>query len=521
MAVANFFDKAALAASQILTGVDYEAVATALDSGVVGVAFDDAAARSPEGRTTLELAVNLLARLYPRVAIVGTGDAAAALIPELVVAARAINPAIDVSADLRGASACIGVGASPVPTDAPTIYLGSDGWIARVSPDGPVGSGSSSNPFGAGAAACFGAANVFRAFFRAQLPHGAPDRAFQLSLIDLDPTAAHPSNPDLGEVDLGESHLVGLGAIGNGAVWALARTPSLRGQLHLVDPELVDLSNLQRYVLTRQADRGRPKVTLAAERFQDAGIVVHPHQQRWGEYLRARKSWRLDRVAVAVDSARDRVAIQAALPRWVVNAWTQPGDLGVSRHAFIGDQACLACLYLPEGERKHEDQLVAEAIGLPDAVREVRELLATNRPVGRDWIERIAAALSVPVEPLLPFEGRQLRAFYTEAVCGGTILALGGGRAVGGSTEVPMAFQSALAGLLLASELVAHASGVKQAPPPVTSKIDLLHPLGMYLSLPATKDRHGRCICQDPDYIAAYQAKYGDYEATSSLTAPP
>ena len=84
-----------------------------------------------------------------------------------------------------------------------------------------------------------------------------------------------------------------------------------------------------------------------------------------------------------------------------------------------------------------------------------------------------------------------------------------------------MAFQSALAGLLLASELVAHASGVKQAPPPVTSKIDLLHPLGMYLSLPATKDRHGRCICQDPDYIAAYQAKYGDYEEASSLTAPP
>jgi len=107
---------------------------------------------------------------------------------------------------------------------------------------------------------------------------------------------------------------------------------------------------------------------------------------------------------------------------------------------------------------------VAEAIGLPDAVREVRELLATDRLVGRDWIERSAAALGVPIEPLLPFGGRPLRSFYTEAVCGGTVLALGGGRAAGGGAEVPMAFQSALAGLLLASELVAHASGVKQAP---------------------------------------------------------
>ncbi len=102
-----------------------------------------------------------------------------------------------------------------------------------------------------------------------------------------------------------------------------------------------------------------------------------------------------------------------------------------------------------------------------------------------------------------------MRHFYTQAVCGGTLLRLGATPNNQRRVEVPMAFQSALAGIFLAAELVAKAAGLKSYPPPVTTKLDLLRPLGPYTSLPAPKSPAGNCICQDGDYIQVFKQKYG------------
>lgn len=514
MALAPFFHKAALAASHILQGFDRAVFADALNTRVVGVSFDDAAACSREGVATLELALNLLARLYPRLSLAAQGDAARNLVPRLLESTQAINPNIEFEENLDEVDVCLSVGDKQALTSAPTIYVGSTGWVVRVSSRGPVGSGQTDNPFGAGAAACFGAANIFRILFASHLSNAPPDDLFSLSLLDYVPNSTNPTNPDLVPVDLGETHLVGLGAIGNGAIWALARTPYIHGHLHLVDDEAIDESNPQRYVLATATSEGIPKVSLAAEALGATQLSVFPHQERWGDYMKTRHEWILQRVAIAVDSAMDRCAIQASLPRWTVNAWTQTGDLGVSRHEFVGDQACVMCLYLPEHKRKNEDRLVAEAIGLPDAFREVRELLYTRRPVGKELITRIASAQGVPLEPLLPFADQPLQTFYSQAICGGIVLALGGDFERSARAEVPLAFQSVLAGIMLAAELIAHA-GRLNPPPPTMTKIDLLQPLGDYLSLPAKKHLSGNCICQDPDYILAYKSKYSVASETS------
>ena len=50
--------------------------------------------------------------------------------------------------------------------------------------------------------------------------------------------------------------------------------------------------------------------------------------------------------------------VRRLCPRRVANAWTQPGDLGVSSHDFL-EGACVNCLYLPDGEQKNEDQIIA------------------------------------------------------------------------------------------------------------------------------------------------------------------
>jgi molybdopterin/thiamine biosynthesis adenylyltransferase len=66
--------------------------------------------------------------------------------------------------------------------------------------------------------------------------------------------------------------LIGVG--GTGSTVALALTSSGVGRLHLVEPDVVELSNLNRQVLYRESDLGRPKVDVAVERLREHNSQV-------------------------------------------------------------------------------------------------------------------------------------------------------------------------------------------------------------------------------------------------------
>ena len=145
---------------------------------------------------------------------------------------------------------------------------------------------------------------------------------------------------------------------------------------------------------------------------------------------------------------------------------------------------------------------------------EVRTLLYNGKAIGRAFIERVAARLHLNTDELLRYEHASLDEFYVGAVCGGIVFRLGGQLGEGRPAEVPMAFQSALAGILLAAELIVDAGKLRDHLLPARTEIDLMRldpatPALMHLSSPSTKDAFGRCICQDPVYKRAYLAKYG------------
>ena len=510
MAVANFFDKAALAAADILREFDLAGFRSLLEQHAVGVAFDDRAASTFEGRVTLELLVNLLARFYPRLAIFSSDAETEPFRRRLCEQAVTINPQIELTLESGKLAAVVSVGTAVVPAGVRAIYVGSRGWTMHISPDSPVGCGDSNNPFAAAAAACFAAANVFRLIFDGQLTNAGEclDQSRSLSLIDLEVDPSEPHDPIFDGVNIGDCTLAGAGAIGNAALWTLARIHRASGSLAVVDPEVVDLSNLQRYVLTTQGDVDGSKVELAAKSLAGSGIAVQTFGVSWANYLATKGDYRLERVIVALDSARDRQVVQGSLPYWVANAWTQPGDLGVSRHPRFGDEACLTCLYFPEGQLKNEDELIADAINLPAEVLTVRNLLHTGAPVGHDFMCRIAIANGIDVSHLARFENEALRTFHSQAVCGGVLLGLGAERHARRGREVPMAFQSALAGVLLAAELVLHATGLRSRTPTTTTRIDLLRPLAKDLSVPVARKQ--RCICGDADYVRAFNLKWSN-----------
>ncbi|MER9751383.1 hypothetical protein [Mesorhizobium sp. M0140] len=113
------------------------------------------------------------------------------------------------------------------------------------------------------------------------------------------------------------------------------------------------------------------------------------------------------------------------------------------------------------------------------------------------------AAMAVPFEPLAAFVGQPLRSFYQQVICGGLVFQLSDGSRLL-RTVVPMAFQSALAGIMLAADLVKHSAGFPMSPT-TSTRVNLLRPLGSHLHDPKAKDSSGRCICSDEDFIAALQ----------------
>lgn len=521
MAFAEYFEKNLQSAALLLQGIDATAFKKTLAQEVVAVAMDDKAIASKEGRATLDLCVRLLARLYPTLAFIPLGQANTKDVSPYRALARAVNSKIDVETARSKITQCVVVGSTelrpPKGRHPALFYAGSDNWLAGVSTQRPVGSGPSENPFGAGAAACVAVANIFRSSFKAQLPRAKPDAEVEFSVLEMATIDSKKGlNPALKPFDIGEVHLAGVGAIGNGFAWALGHA-DCTGLLHLIDEETLVQSNLQRYAMTVETDVGKLKVDLGKAWLSKTGLQVESHPKHWEQFVGERQSWSFDQVAVAVDTARSRINIQASLPRVIFNSWTQAGEVGVSRHDFKEPGACLACLYIPDKEVPHYDQLIARALHLPetrDQLLEIRKRIQLAEPTERVFLEKVASAAGVPIEELLPFENKPLESLYHQGICGGAVITLAKGGKGAQRNEVPMAFQSAFAGILLAADLVAERLALRPRLPTKT-QISLMTALAPFPSNPQAKAN--RCFCTDADFVAAYDAKYGNPTTNSRV----
>lgn len=384
------------------------------------------------------------------------------------------------------------------------ITVAAHGWNVSVDPPavgsaGPEATQPLGHPLAWLAAGALGMAEVFRRVFNAELAERGRTRRQPGSLNLLtsrnqDPADAVDDGVDgvdgvdgetagFGAVDLGEVYLVGAGAIGQAAVYAL-RHLEATGVLHVVDPETVTTSNLQRYLLTSADSVGEVKTELAAAAFRESAssaalapavstvgsaVDVRPFRGRWGD---AAEHLQASQVLVGLDTARDRLTVAATLPRHAYNAWTQVADLGWSRHEEFGVQPCLACLYYPDRARSSEHELIAEALGQPPL--RILSYLTYNVPIGFP-IPQVPALADLPappdagrwtqvplIEDLIAagvvdpcgretWAGASIGSLYRDGICAGGLLPVGD---LPGDVLVPLAHQSALAGIMLACELV-------------------------------------------------------------------
>ena len=155
-----------------------------------------------------------------------------------------------------------------------------------------------------------------------------------------------------------------VGAGGLGAPAALYLAAAGVGAIRIVDPDVVDLSNLQRQVIYVGSDRGRPKVEASAERLQglNPNVVVTAMSQAFDDATADSLLDGVDLVLDGTDNFAVRFSVNAACVRHgiplvsgAIGRWT--GQVGV-----FGRQPCYRCL-VPEIPPDAETCVVVGVIG--------------------------------------------------------------------------------------------------------------------------------------------------------------
>jgi hypothetical protein len=475
----------------------------------------------PSHQAGFMLAVNLCARLYPRLRFLATKQ----ITDDCTSLALRINPTCEIQTGASDDCDAALVWGCPSSARMP-INVAPAAWdICLDQPEAETI--RPTNTLTSLAAGAVGVGELFRTVFSAFLRSGRVRRSPGfLNLLTLD--ESRRELPDLAsKIQLGRIHLAGAGAIGQAAIHALSFL-HVSGTIVIVDPESLALSNLQRYVLAFDQDVGTSKCSLAARALESSGAAVDCVEARWGEDARTIQG--VETVCAALDTAEARIAVQAGLPRTLYNAWTQPSDIGWSRHESFGQEPCLACLYVPSGPKLNQHQLIARALRQQDlrvlAYLTVRAPVDVplrpeqiprlpNNPVPLDastWVEHsiledIGRDLRIEVDELSAWNGKQISDLYREGICGGAIISDATGE-LPHEVAVPLAHQSALAGIMLAAELVFSVSPELRPFRPSFSegRLDVLAGLPQTIGRP--RQRTPGCICSDTDFLNRYAKKW-------------
>lgn len=124
-------------------------------------------------------------------------------------------------------------------------------------------------------------------------------------------------------------------------------------------------------------------------------------------------------------------------------------------------------------------------------------------------LQEISIANRIDLDKLSHYNGLTIDQFYSDFICGGTILKLSSRKDEVKDVDAPLAFQSATAGILLAAEIVKYFNyeGFKQE-----NRTDIYHLTPLSKINPfhrqLVKDKTLRCLCQDEDFKKRYVEKW-------------
>ncbi|WMN12112.1 E2 ligase fold family C protein [Marivirga salinae] len=508
MGFAKYFEKDLLALNKLMSSDSDRFIKEKLNNQLICLEFDDQYHSSYEAKCCLELLISIIARLYPRISFKCDLIGAEKTITKLSKYAKKINKEIDIEND-KTPSIILSTCKKPKQLKGEIrFYLGSDNWTALFSTTRPQSFAFSKNPFGASIAACIAASNLFRSVFEKELKFTIDDNV-RFSILDQYYGANF--NIKTENLDLDEFDLVGIGAIGSATVWALSKLKGLKGRINLIDHEKLDKSNLQRYILFNETDENKWKVDVAKKHLNDNKFKPVSYKKKWANYIGEdyKGSCTSKMVLVAVDSKEERINIQSSLPQKIINAYTDDSRVGISRHLNFIEDSCLACIYIPTKEEKGDLTLMVESLNLKGQENFLYKYLQPSNKIDHEFIDKYSEKNDLEKNSLKEYIGKNLTDFYSEVICGYKVLELKDSKLVE-KVDVPLSFQSALAGILLAAELVIEKSEFSRKQNfdvtqwQILAKINKENP-GNFNYI---KNLSKNCICGDSDYQDVYKKKW-------------
>lgn len=230
------------------------------------------------------------------------------------------------------------VGPGEAPRDGYRVY--GEGWWGGISVGAIFGDGASPLPFGPYAAACFAAAEVFKAARMEQGTYEQPKSVFYSTWSHESAVEPPFGGPDDLEGLVLDVALAGVGAVGSTWVHAVWACPSVTGRVILADDDRkgVDTTNLNRYPLFGRRSLGQRKASEASRVATGACVRWVPHDVPFEE-LGTTPS----RMISAVDVNRSRAALQNLYPPRIIGASTSDLRAEVLRCGPPGEGACLRC----------------------------------------------------------------------------------------------------------------------------------------------------------------------------------
>lgn len=177
---------------------------------------------------------------------------------------------------------CVGSEVPKLPVTR-AVFVNAAGWLAGISTEKPVTFANleNGNCIGAIAAACFGVAQVFKMALDFPVSKLIRDGVFDMFGLEW---TDGPNTCQTHSTDVGRLLMVGAGAVGSSATYCM-RMAGLKGEITILDKDVVKISNLNRSPILGRQTFGCLKSTVVAEYLAGSALKATAHSLWWDDYI--------------------------------------------------------------------------------------------------------------------------------------------------------------------------------------------------------------------------------------------
>ena len=470
-----------------------------LDSYKVRVILQDSVVNNENFQIACMTSLNLLPRFLRNVNYLGTSNILNFLPPSHVSKINLGNDDYDPSITLV-------FGREFMPVKNP-LYVGSEGWSCYLSKEKP--SPWKEKEYN-GLSSMFAGSLAVGEIFKDLLPEILSKKIDTLEYdLITHGTAQQPvRQPKIPEIiHLDDLLLVGCGAIGQAFCCSLKIASKLSGRIRLVDNDVLEKSNEQRYFHAFEELRGQHKATVMADLLKKGNPVLSliaiplKYEDLANSIL---CSTAQDEVVSVVDNVWTRLNIQAGMPKTLWNGWTDvnAGTLryGVGKHSILGKYECAGCSYYPSGDSPSQMDLNILLTGFTR--EEIEQKLQQSAVCTIQDLQSVSSKSGIPIQQLLPNVGKPFQDLL-HGGCGVFVLRPLGHDAIAPAPHVPV-----LCGILLATQVILKHLELPSNSVTINSSADF-DALGIpNKNCIINKQKKSECFCSDPIYQNAYKEKW-------------